>query len=175
MRRLLVVLLFPALAAPAAAQQGAAPAASAVGSVRPVYETVKGFITRAAAQVPEADYAFRATADVRSFGQLVGHVANANYMLCALALGEPSPSRENIEQARTTKTALIEALGASFSYCDRAYQVSDAAALQPATVFGQNTTRLYALAINAAHDWEHYGNMVTYMRLKGMVPPSTQP
>ena len=173
MQRILVVFFSAVLAAPALAQGASAPAPAA-NSARPAYEAAKGFIVRAAEQVPEATYAFKATADVRTFGQLLGHVANANYMICAVALGEQSPNRENIEQARTTKAALVEALKASFTYCDRAYAMPDAQLIaQQANLFGQQMSRLGVLAFNAAHDYEHYGNIVTYMRLNGMTPPSS--
>lgn len=169
----MVVALSLAIAAPAFAQS--APASRpAANSARPAYEAAKRFIVAAAEQVPEADYAFKPTPAVRSFGQVVGHVANANYMICAVALGEQSPSRENIEQARTTKAALVEALKASFVYCDRAYAKPDAELTAQADLFGQQMSRLGVLAFNAAHDYEHYGNIVTYMRIKGMVPPSSQ-
>lgn len=184
MKRIIVAAMLAASASPAVAQQAAtasAPASASasvpanMNSARAAYEGVKGFITRAAEQMPEADYAFKATPEVRSFGQLVGHIANANYMICSMGLGEQNPSRENIETARTTKAALVEALKASFAYCDRAYAMADAELIgHPLTMFGMQTTRLGALAFNAAHDFEHYGNMVTYMRLKGMTPPSSQ-
>ena len=175
MKRIMVVALSALLAAPALAQGPAGPS-TAANSARPAYDAAKGFIIRAAEQVSEADYAFKPTPEVRSFGQLIGHIANANYMICAIALGEQSPSRENIEQARTTKAALVEALKTSFGYCDRAYAMSDAQLLaQQANLFGQQMTRLGVLSFNAAHDYEHYGNIVTYMRLRGMTPPSSQP
>jgi uncharacterized damage-inducible protein DinB len=178
MKRLLVVVLLAASTSPALAQ-GAAAASGATGSAATAskftYDIVKGYILRAAEQMPEADYAFKATPDVRSFGQLVGHVANANYSICSGALNEQSPSSENIEQARTTKAALVEALQASFAYCDRAYaQSAEEAARSARSLMGQTATRDTWLTFNAAHDFEHYGNMVTYMRLKGMTPPSSQ-
>lgn len=170
MKRLLLLLaLCPA---PALAQGGEANAGSAVGSVAPMYRQVQGYLVAAAEQMPEADYAHRPTPEVRSFGQLIGHVANANYMICAAALGEASPARQNFEQT-TEKAALVQALRASGEYCDRAYAQSDESALQMTQLFGAQRTRLSALMMNAVHDWEHYGNLVTYMRLKGMVPPSS--
>jgi uncharacterized damage-inducible protein DinB len=173
MKRILLSTLFLALAAaPLAAQ--AAEENAAVESSRQLYEAVKDFLIRSAEQMPEAEYAFQPTPEVRTFGQLIGHVANAQYMICATALGETNPNTENIEEARTTKAALQEALRASFAYCDRAYQLTDAAAMQKVNLFGQERTRLGVLNLNVAHDFEHYGNIITYMRLKGLVPPSSQ-
>ncbi|HEU0298758.1 MAG TPA: DinB family protein [Longimicrobium sp.] len=167
MKRLLTALL-TLCAAPALAQEN-----PAMSSVAGVYTPVRAYVVAAAEQMPEADYGFKPTPEVRSFGQLIGHIANAQFMICALALGETSPATQNYEQV-TAKAALIEALQASNALCDRAYAQSDQAAMQVGNLFGQQRTRLGMLALNAAHDFEHYGNIVTYMRLKGMVPPSSQ-
>ena len=169
MKRLLIALL-TLCAAPAIAQ---AQSNTAVGSVASTYTAVRAYVIAAAEQMPEADYGFKPTPEVRSFGQLVGHIANAQFMICSLALGETSPATQNYEQV-TAKAALVEALRASSAVCDRAYQQSDASAMQVGNLFGQERTRLGMLVLNAAHDFEHYGNIVTYMRLKGMVPPSSQ-
>lgn len=160
-----------ALAMPAGASAQANPL---VSSTRGLYEQAKGYITRSAAQVPEADYAFRPVETVRTFGQLIGHVANAHYMFCSTILGEQNPSRENLEETKTMKADLVAALAASFEYCDRAYAITDAQGSEIVNVFGSQQPKLYALNFNVAHDMEHYGNIVTYMRIKGMTPPSSQ-
>lgn len=167
MKRILTALL-TLCAAPALAQEN-----PSVSSVAGVYTIARGYVAAAAEQMPEADYGFKPTPEVRSFGQLVGHIANAQFMICSLALGEANPATQNYEEV-TGKAALIEGLRASNAMCDRAYQQSDASAMQMGEMFGQPRTRLGMLALNAAHDFEHYGNIVTYMRLKGMVPPSSQ-
>jgi uncharacterized damage-inducible protein DinB len=169
MKRLLFAML-TICAAPALAQ---AQGNSAVGAVGGVYSAARDYVIAAAEQMPEAEYGFKPTPEVRSFGQLVGHIANAQFMICSLAMGERSPATQNYEQV-TAKAALVEALRASSAVCDRAYQQSDESAMQVGNLFGQERTRLAMLALNAAHDFEHYGNIVTYMRLKGMVPPSSQ-
>ena len=179
MQRLAIALLLaagtPALAAAQAAPaSGPAAANAAVSSVAWAYRSAISSVLRAAQQMPEAEYGFKPTPDVRSFGQLVGHVADAQTMICAGALGETAPAPQ-VERTATTKAALVAGLEASIAVCDRAYQQSDADALQPMSLFGQQTTRLGALALNASHDNEHYGNMVTYMRIRGMVPPTSQP
>ena len=171
MKRILIALL-TLCAVPAAAQAPAVPA-TAAGSVRPLFAQGAAYVLAAAEQMPEAEYGFKPTPEVRSFGQLVGHVANAQYMICSVARGEASPNRQNWEQT-TEKAALVEALRASTEYCNGAYEQSDEAAMQTVSLFGQQMTRLSVLTLNAAHDFEHYGNIVTYMRLKGMTPPSSQ-
>jgi uncharacterized damage-inducible protein DinB len=171
MKRILFVLV-TLCAVPAAAQAPAA-ANTAANSVRPLFAQGSAWVLAAAEQMPEADYGFKPTPDIRSFGQLVGHVANAQYMICSAARGEASPNQQNWEQV-TEKAALVEALRASIAYCNGAYDQGDEVAMQEVNLFGQQMTRLRVLALNAAHDFEHYGNIVTYMRLKGMVPPSSQ-
>ncbi len=145
-----------------------------MASVRPLYDNVKDWLIRSAEQVPEEHYSFRPTPEVRSFGELIGHVANANYLFCAGATGEDNPNTTDYEKT-TSKAELVAGVKASFEYCDSAFQMSDSKALEQVTFFGQAGSRLWVLMFDVAHDMEHYGNVVTYMRLKGMVPPSSQP
>jgi uncharacterized damage-inducible protein DinB len=150
------------------------PTASDVATLASSMGEVRDYLVRAAEQMPEVDFAYKPTPEVRSFGQLIGHVAEVNFGVCSLVLGEKSPG-EGIEKARTAKAELAEALRASFAYCERAYALSDAEAAGTVDLWGEAKPRLAALTLNLTHDWEHYGNVVTYMRLKGMVPPSSQP
>ena len=142
----------------------------------PEYERVKDFVLRSAEQMPEEHYAFKPTLAVRSFGEIVGHVAEVQYVFCAAARNEPNPQPEKFEKTRTTKARLVEALKASFSYCDTAYSMPDARATTTVKVpdWGEQAP-LSILVLNISHDSEHYGNFVTYLRLKGLVPPSSQP
>jgi uncharacterized damage-inducible protein DinB len=173
MSRTTAIAVALALMVPAGTQ--AQEAAALASSTHPLYEQAKDFITRSAEQVPETDYSFRPTEEVRTFGELVAHVANAQYMFCSSALGEANPNGENLEETKTTKAEIAAALAASFEYCDRAYTtMTDAQATQIINVFGAERSKLFALNFNVAHDMEHYGNMVTYMRIKGMTPPSSQ-
>jgi len=158
------------LAAPLAAQQG-----SAVSGLGALYNVTKNNLVRAAEQMPEEHYGFKPTPEVRSFGGIVAHVANANYMICAMAGGGQNPSSANFEETLTAKADLVKAIKDSFTYCDAAYQMADAKGMESTTLFGMATNRMGVLAFNAAHGMEHYGNIVTYMRLKGLVPPSSQP
>lgn len=168
-RSCLFTLAFACVASPVAAQQDAS-----LAGVRTVYNAVKGFVTQAAERMPEEHYSFAPTPEVRNFGQLIGHIANANYLFCAPVLGEPNGGRGNAEEL-TTKGELVEAVKASFAYCDRAYAIPAAQAGDALQFFGQQHTKLSVLAFNMGHDYEHYGNIVTYMRMKGLVPPSSQP
>lgn len=143
------------------------------------YDVIKGYITRAAEKMPEEQYTFKPTPDVRSFGQLVGHVADANYGFCAGAAGEKAPAggfEQPIEKSKTSKADLQKALADSFAYCDKVHAgMTDAAGAAVVKFFNGDMAKLSILEFNTHHDFEHYGNMVTYMRLKGIVPPSSEP
>ena len=174
-RPFLLVLAIGSLAGSTQAQQPAAPSDLAVRTVREQWQAMTNYVTRAAADVPDSLYAYKPVATVRTFGQLIGHVAGAQYMICAAALGDPPRGEDEIEKTKTTKTELVAALRASTEYCGRAYAQTDAAAQQRTQLFGQERSRLAALGINATHNAEHYGNLVTYMRMNGLVPPSSRP
>jgi uncharacterized damage-inducible protein DinB len=157
------------------AQDRAGSADLAVGTTRALWKQQSGYITQAAEDMPEAKFSYKPTPDVRSFGELIAHVAGSQYMFCAAAIGDSVRSEDDIEKSRkTSKADLVAAMRASNEYCTRAYQQTDDAAARTAKLFGQDRTRLYALMNNATHDAEHYGNIVTYLRLNGMVPPSSK-
>ena len=179
MKRVLLFVLVCVLASmPAFAQGGAAaaPASPLTQGDKGAYEMVKGYISKAAEQVPESLYAFKATPEVRSFGQIVAHIADSNYMICSAAAAEKAPGGD-IEKTKTAKADLGKALAASFAYCDGVWSATtDASGAKAVKMpFGPAMPRLSALSFNTAHDFEHYGNLVTYMRLNKMVPPSSQP
>jgi uncharacterized damage-inducible protein DinB len=158
------------------AQSAAAGPESMVGSTRTEWQTIVGFIAKAAEQMPEVDYAFKPTPVVRSFGQLIGHLADGQTIICSAALGLGSTAAEgDIENKVTAKADLIGALRRSTDLCTRAYAQPDTAVGGMTRLFGADRTRFAALVRNTVHDGEHYGNIVTYLRLKGMVPPSSQP
>ncbi len=139
-----------------------------------IYNSIKSPIVRAAQKMPEEDYSFKPTPDVRSFGQLIGHIADGQYEFCAPVLGDKS-EHPSVEKAATTKAALIEGLNAAFAYCDKAWSgMTDGKGAQSVHFFGRDMPALSVLSFNTAHNDEHYGNIVTYMRLKGLVPPSSE-
>jgi uncharacterized damage-inducible protein DinB len=177
MKRLtLTMFAFTALALPASAQEHADHGmqhGDMVGSARTVYETVRGYLTRAAEAMPDEHYAFKPTDDVRTFRELLGHVANANFNYCSAALGVENPNKADIEKTATTKATMVKSLADSFAHCDKAYAIDEMKAHEKARISGAERPRFYALVQNAAHDFEHYGNVVTYMRMKGLVPPSS--
>jgi uncharacterized damage-inducible protein DinB len=159
----------------ALAAQAAGPVPNAaVGTMRELWKSVTDYITTAANEVPEAQYGYRPVATVRSFGQLIAHIAGAQYLMCAAALGDPAREEDEIERTKTSKAELVAALRASSEYCAKAYAQSDDEAQQRTQLFGQEQSRLYALGINATHNGEHYGNIVTYLRMQGSIPPSSR-
>jgi uncharacterized damage-inducible protein DinB len=170
-RSLFAAALF--FAVPAFAQ---APApVTGVGTAKSVWEMAAGNVLKSAEMLPEADYSFKPVATVRSFADMFGHVAGSEYMFCAAALGEPAKAEDDIEKTVKSKSGLIAALKSAAEYCNRAYAMTDAQATGTTKLFGSDNSKYFALMLNAAHVDEHYGNLVTYLRIKGMVPPSSQP
>ena len=177
-----LAMVIPAAAQTGAAQTAAAQTAAAQTPANPLtsgtkwaYDMIKGNITKSAEKVTEEHYSFKPAPDVRTFGQLLGHIADANYMICSAAGGSAAP-KESIEKTKTTKADLQKALADSFSACDAAYAaMTDAKGVEIVKFFGREQPKLAILAFNTSHDFEHYGNLVTYMRIKGIVPPSSEP
>jgi len=142
--------------------------------VKRAYLDVKNYILRSAEKMPEEYYDFRPAPRVRTFGQIIGHIAQEQYLyFCAPVKGEQKSV--DIERTRTTKTDLIAALKDSFAYCDSVYdKMTDAEATSIVNTGGSKSTKLRLLWMNIVHDESHYGNLVTYLRMKGIVPPSTE-
>jgi len=143
------------------------------GAARTVQNTVKGNLIKSAEKMPEDQYSFKPTPDIRAFGQLIGHAADANNTYCSAALGVPNPN-PGVEKSKTTKAELVAALKAAMELCDKAYDVTDAQGTEIVKFRNQERSRLSLLQYNSFHSNLHYGNMVTYLRLKGIVPPSSE-
>ena len=133
-------------------------------------------IVESAAQMPEADYSFKPVDSVRTFGQILAHVADSNNFYCARSKGEPPPVPDGtLEKTATTKAAIVKALGESVAYCDAVYASLTATSAAEMVKAGNNQIpRVQPLFNNVMHNVEHYGNVVTYFRMKKMVPPSTK-
>lgn len=175
--KLTSVAILALIAAPSAVlglqQQDERPVSRGVAAVKPLYDRLKDLYVKSAELMPEEHYGFKPTPEVRSYGEILGHVANENYIFCAAAKGEDNPNKADFEKT-TGKAALVVAIKESFAYCDPAYGMPDMRAMQEVTFFGQKGSRLWVLTFNYGHDSEHYGNIVTYLRMKGLVPPSSQ-
>ena len=91
-------------------------------ALKQAWDDAKGNMQASAEQMPEADYAFKPAEQVRTFGQILAHVAGANYVFCSAARGEKSPfTEDHFEKSATTKAAIVKALSDSIAYCDVAY------------------------------------------------------
>ncbi len=144
-------------------------------AVKSQYTMAKNNLIKSAEKMPEADYSFKPTDQVRSFGELIGHVSNASYMFCSAASGETNPNKANIEKTKTSKADLVQAIKDAFAFCDKAYDsLTDATAADKVKFGRSEMPRLGVLTFNNMHDFEHYGNVVTYLRLKNIVPPSSE-
>ena len=149
------------------------------GHARVLQAMVKGNIIKAAEKMPADDYSFRPTPDIRSYAELIAHIADANYMFCSVSLGEKNPGMKledavKKDAASKPKAAIVEALTASFAYCDKAFTaLTDQNASEVLKMFGERP-RIGVLSFETSHDFEHYGNIVTYLRMKKIVPPSSE-
>lgn len=115
---LTALAVFPIMAS--AQDAPATPANPIASSEKGFYMIVSGNVVAAAEKMPEEHYSFKPTSDVRSFGQLIGHVADAQYMFCAIASGD-TPSPKGIEKSKTSKADLVAALKEAVAYCNQTY------------------------------------------------------
>ena len=139
------------------------------------YKGIRDYFIRAAEKMPEASYGFKPSPDVRSFGQQVAHVADDQYNLCAPAKGEVRKAAyTEIEDTLSKKADLVAALKEAFTYCDGAYDALTDASGAEMVEPGKGKNRFGMLNWNLWHTWEHYGNVVVYLRMKGLVPPSSE-
>jgi len=185
MRSIVISTLVGLLAAPAFAQSGGtgqatAPAPSAaallVRLAQGAWANAKRDIVESADQMPEADYGYKPVATVRTFGEVLVHVADTNFFYCARSKGEASPVPDGtLEKTATTKAAIVKALGESVAFCDAVFAALTPASAADMIKAGNNQIpRVQPLFGNVSHNVEHYGNLVTYFRMKNMVPPSTK-
>src|SRR5579863_2077551 len=185
MKKLFVVLMLASLVAiPAAAQTAQQTPANPLSTwLRNAYMVNRNIIVRAAEKMPEENYGMRPgpQEEVRTFGQQVGHVARFNYLWCAQAKGEKNPAAGMDLEKLPTKAELMKALNDAFAYCDGVYAaLTDASGMETIDITqesGRQTRnlRMALLILNYGHNNEIYGNLVTYLRIKSIVPPSSEP
>ena len=154
--------------------QAAPPANPITTSEKGLYSFMSHAVIAAALKMPEENYSFKPTPEVRSFGQLVGHVADASYMFCSQSIDEPNPNK-GIEKTKTSKADLVAAIKDAVAYCNKAFEgMTDAKGSEMGKFMNFDMAKLTLLSLNTAHTDEHYGNMVTYLRIKGIVPPTSE-
>ena len=174
-RRTLFTILLAAAVAAAPAAQSASPISD---GIRSQWNSAKRNLQRSSEMMPEGSYDYRPVDGVRNFGEILAHLAGANYVFCAAAKGEKTPfAEDHFEKAAKTRAEIIKATADSIAYCDGAFAaLTDASAAQMvAQPFGEGqTTRVAVLVGELGHVNEHYGNLVTYFRINGIVPPSSR-
>ncbi len=177
MRRTL--LLFAALLVLTAplvvAAQQAAPAASAADDLLGAWNREAKKLIDMAEDFPEDKYNYKPTPEVRSFAEQLQHVAEANARFAQLARGQAPGAPEHHEAAPKSKAEIVAMLKKSFEDAAAAIQSAGDAGLSQPIKLPTRTITGYGLwtagIINAA---EHYGNLVVYYRLNGLVPPTTR-
>jgi uncharacterized damage-inducible protein DinB len=178
---LLGVALAVLVAQPAIAQTPAGKAFT--DGVQRQFQQIQGLALKTADKVGEDLYSFKPTPDVRSLGGVLGHIADGNKLLCTAASGQvdfekvmKDLSSVQVHEKKTKKADIIAALNETKAFCESVFATIDDAGGQEAVAWfgGQKMPKLMVLTMLNSHAWEHYGNLVTYMRLKGIVPPSSE-
>lgn len=144
------------------------------GSTYALFQLTSANVQKAAEKMPEEHYSFKPVDTVRSFGEMVAHIADAQYFFCGpvAADGKQSPG---VEKNVKSKAEIVAALKTAFAYCDAAYQATtESNATTPVSFMRGERARVGVLNFNTVHVYEHYGNLATYMRIKGLVPPSSE-
>ena len=174
---------FVMMASVAGAQAPAAPAAAQAGQkiplhegLRRAYNSLKMNFTETAEKLPEADYNYRPSPDIRVFGAQVAHIANSQFNACAAARGEANPMQgKSVEQTATTRAEIIKALADSFAFCDPVFaNLTDQSAVELVRQGANEVSRAGVLTNLLVHGNLEYGVLTVYLRTKGMVPPSTE-
>jgi hypothetical protein len=172
---LFVLFVIPGVSA---AQQAPPPASRTYtlsGEMLEGYQNVQRNLSEAADKMPDEHYGFRPTPEIKPFGQLVAHVALAQFRTCAMLKDEPNPRKDEKEDATRTKAEAIALLKASTAYCDPLVNTLTESSMSELTKVGQNRVAKGLLPPSLiAHGMEMYGVMTVYLRLKGIVPPTTE-
>ena len=160
---------------------GLAPAQAAAGPVGPAaeaqraYAGLKGNILKAADKMPASDYGYKPTPEVRTFARVVNHVTEAQARTCGAANGTAAAAMVKVPAETADKAAIVEALKASFAECDKAFgALTDANLAESFEVFGGKRSRVGVMWGTVSHDNEQYATLALYLRLKGLVPPSSE-
>ena len=146
-----------------------------IEGLREVLASYKQNLVEAVQKTPDGYLDFRPTAEVNSFREMAGHIVDAQYSICSGAKQEKNPEAERITKKILSKAELASALERSFRYCDEALAGLDSAKLAQKVKSGSTEYTVAYFAVHAVeHTALHYGNLITYMRLRGIVPPETE-
>ncbi|PWT99116.1 MAG: hypothetical protein C5B51_27865 [Terriglobia bacterium] len=169
---------------PAIAQNAPQPGTNPLSTwLRGAYMGNRNNIVRTAEKMPEEFYGMRPgpQEEVRTFGQQVGHLANYNYLWCSQAKGEKNPNAGSNLEKLATKAEFLKAVNDAFAYCEGVYSaLTDASGTEMIDITqesGRQTRnlRMALLILNYGHNNEIYGSMVSYLRMKSIVPPASEP
>jgi uncharacterized damage-inducible protein DinB len=150
--------------------QPAGPAAEAVAA----YNRVKPNILKAAEKMPAESYGFKPTPDIRTFAQVVNHVTEAQEHTCS-ALNGTTWDPKTLPPETADKAAIVAALKASFDECDKAFgSLADGQLMEVLTLGPVKRSRIGLAWGTVSHDNEQYATLALYLRLKGLVPPSSE-
>ena len=172
--------MFAVFIIPSAAVAQPAPAASgqdlhAVGRDARGYQMLQRNLTEATEKMPDEHFGFRATPEIKPYGQLVAHVALAQFGTCSRLKGEASPRKDEKEEASRSKAEALALLEASTAYCDPLMSALTEPTMTELVKVGENQVAKGLLPASLlTHGMEMYGTMAVYLRLKGLVPPTTE-
>lgn len=157
------------VAAPAFGQGSGMPS-----EVQKAYAGIKANVLKAADKMPAEDYSYKPTSDIRTFARVVNHVTEAQFRICGVS-NHSDAAGQKVPPETADKAAIVEALKASFVECDKAYAGLTEANMAEVINAGPFTrSRLGLMWGNVSHDNEQYATLALYMRLKGLVPPSSE-
>jgi hypothetical protein len=172
MNRTSLIVLASLLAGAFALQAQPAAGNALSNEIKQSYTGVKNNLLKAAEKMPEEGYSFKPTPDIRTFGALVAHVADAQTRICNAAMGQ---QKSGTASTKTAKADIVAALQDSIADCDKAFDtLTDSATTEMIKMGPNQATKMGALVRTVIHDNEEYGYMAVYLRLKGIVPPSSE-
>ena len=144
------------------------------------YAGLKRNIIGSAEKMPAEHFSFKPSPEVRTYAQQLGHIIDTQYFFCNAVKGGPNPGDGKDFEKITERAEMVQAVKEAFAYCDDAFSsLTNETAMQMITIGAapkqRQTARANQLTMVIVHGTEHYGNLVTYMRIKGIVPPSSSP
>ncbi len=142
-------------------------------NLKALFDGYKQNMLESAAKISDADYRFKPSPDVMTVHELLGHMTDANYSICSQMKAEKNPDAGGNAKNSDGKTALIAALTKSFDYCLAAIDATDGKMAEK-TNARVPRDKAYAALHLLDHTALHYGNLITYMRIKGLTPPETE-
>ena len=173
-------LLFTIAASALSAQAPPRPPETYSMFLQSQYAGLKRNIIGSAEKMPVEHFSFRPSPDVRTYAEQLGHIIDTQYFFCNAVKGGPNPGDGKDFEKIAERAEMVQAAKDAFAYCDDAFsRLTNETAMQLITIGvapkQRQTTRANQLTMVIVHGTEHYGNLVTYMRIKGVVPPSSSP